>query len=76
VRDGFTMALILTFRSLTGRVSPRDLLRWRQWNKSNRSGMKDLVRASDDPWVWPVHIVAEVNRGLRKLFDRAKRRWA
>ena len=27
VRDGFTMALILTFRSLTGRMSRRDRLR-------------------------------------------------
>ena len=72
VRDGFTMALILTFRSLTGRMSRRDRLRWHQWNRSNRAGMKDLIRAWDDPWVWPVHIVSEVKLGLRKLFNLAK----
>ncbi len=76
VRDGFTMALILTFRSLTGRMSRRDRLRWHQWNKSNRAGMKDLMRAWDDPWVWPVHMVSEVKLGLRQLFNLAKIRWA
>ena len=76
VRDGFTMALILTFRRLTGRISRRDRLRWRQWNKSNRAVMKDLMRAWDDPWVWPVHIVSEVKLGLRQLFNLAKIRWA
>jgi predicted ATP-grasp superfamily ATP-dependent carboligase len=76
VRDGFTMALILTFRSLTGRMSRRDRLRWHQWNRTNRSGMQDLIRAGDDPWVWPVHMVSEVKLGLRKLFNLAKIRWA
>jgi len=76
VRDGFTMALILTFRSLTGRMSRRDRLRWHQWNKGNRAGMKDLMRAWDDPWVWPVHMVSEVKLGLRQLFNLAKIRWA
>ncbi len=76
VRDGFTMALILTFRSLTGRMSRRDRLRWHQWNTSNRTGMKDLMRAWDDPWVWPVHMMSEVNLGLRKLFNLAKIRWS
>jgi hypothetical protein len=76
VRDGFTMALILAFRSITGRMSRRDRLRWRQWNRNNRADMKDLIRASDDPWVWPVHIVSEVKLGLRKLFNLAKIRWA
>jgi D-aspartate ligase len=76
VRDGFTMALILTFRSLTGRMSRRDRLRWHRWNKSHRAGMKDLIRAWDDPWVWPVHMVSEVKLGLRQLFNLAKIRWA
>jgi D-aspartate ligase len=76
VRDGFTMALILSFRSLTGRISRRDRIRWHQWNKSNRAGMKDLIRAWDDPWVWPVHMVSEVKLGLRQLFNLAKIRWA
>ncbi len=66
VRDGFTMALILTFRSLTGRMSLRDRLRWHRWNKGNRAGMKDLMRAWDDPWVWPVHMVSEVKSGMRQ----------
>ena len=76
VRDGFTMHLILMFRSLTGRMSRRDRLGWRQWSKSNRPGMKDLIRAWDDPWVWPVHMMSEVKFGLRKLFHLAKIRWA
>jgi D-aspartate ligase len=76
VRDGFTMALILTFRSLTGRISREDRLRWRQWNRSHRAGMKDLIRAWDDPWVWPMHMVSEVTRGLRKLLNLAKSQWA
>ena len=72
VRNGFTMAMILTFRSLTGRMSRRERLRWRQWNKSNRAGMKDLMRTWDDPWVWPVHMVSEVRLGLRQLVNLAK----
>ena len=76
VRDGFTMALILTFRSLTGRMSRRDRLRWHQWNRSNRAGMKDLIRNGDDPWVWPVHMVSEVKLGLRQLYKFARIRWA
>jgi D-aspartate ligase len=78
VRDGFTMALILAFRSLTGRMSRPDRHRWNQWYRSNRAGMKDLVRASDDPWVWPVHMVSELKLGLQKLFNLAKSRcpWA
>jgi D-aspartate ligase len=76
VRDGFTMALILLFRSLTGRMSMRDRRRWYQWNRSNRAGMKDLIRTWDDPWVWPVHMVSEVKLGLKKLFKLAKIRRA
>ena len=76
VRDGFTMRLILTFRSLTGRMSRRDRLGWHQWYKSNRACMKDLICAWDDPWVWPVHMMSEVRLGLRKLFKFAKTRWA
>ncbi len=76
VRDGFTMALILAFRSLAGGMSRQDRLRWHRWNRSNRAGMNDLIRAWDDPWVWPVHMVSEVKLGLRHLFKLAKTRLA
>jgi predicted ATP-grasp superfamily ATP-dependent carboligase len=75
MRDGFTMALVLTFRRLTGRMSRSDRLGWHKWSRSNRGGMKDLIRAGDDPWVWPVHMMSEVMFGLRKLFNLAKARF-
>jgi predicted ATP-grasp superfamily ATP-dependent carboligase len=74
VRDGFTMSLIVAFRSLTGRMLRDERRGWSAWSKRNRMGMLDLIHSHDDPWVWPVHMISEVRLGMRKLFSVAKNR--
>ncbi len=71
LRDGFTMAMIIIIRSLTGSMSRADRRRWRQWNADDPARMIDLYRNSSDPWVWPVHVVSEFGLGLRKLVMKA-----
>jgi hypothetical protein len=74
LRDGFTMALILTARRLSGKLSRKDLRDWQAWRRIHRGAMIDPIRSIDDPWVWPVHMMSEVRLGLRKLLERAGER--
>ena len=74
LRDGFTMAMIIFLRSLTGAMSRADRLRWRQWNRADPARMMDLDRDARDPWVWPVHMLSEFLLGLRKLGLKAAAR--
>ena len=67
LRDGFTMALVIFFRSLTGAMTRADRQRWRAWNRADPARTMDLYRDSADPLVWPVHMASEFILGLRKL---------
>ena len=67
LRDGFTMALIILFRSLTGAMSQADRRRWSRWSRSDPARLIDLYRDPADRWVWPVHIASEFALGLRKV---------
>lgn len=64
LRDGYTMALLLVLRTLTGKIKRADRAFWRQWN---RQPMIDLILAADDPFVWPVRVISENFQVLRRL---------
>ena len=72
--DGFTMAMIIVIRSLTGAMSQAERQRWRRWKAADPSRLIDLYRAADDRWVWPVHMASEFCLGLQKLAMKAAAR--
>ncbi len=66
-RDGFTMRMVLISRRVAGRLSRADLDRWGEWIRQQNGSLIDLVHASGDRFVWPIHVLSEVRLALRKL---------
>jgi predicted ATP-grasp superfamily ATP-dependent carboligase len=67
--DGFTLRAILLARTLTGRISRKELAYWRSWIKKHADHSVDFAADSKDPRPAFIHVLSEIQLGL-KAFPR------
>jgi hypothetical protein len=67
--DTFTLRAILTARTITGRISRKELAYWRDWMKQHESHTVDSVADPQDRLPGFVHRLSEISLGL-KAFPR------
>jgi predicted ATP-grasp superfamily ATP-dependent carboligase len=65
--DRFTLSAILLAQTLTGRISPADRARWRNWAKQHAENSVDFAAAADDPMPGIVHALSETYLGLKAI---------
>jgi D-aspartate ligase len=65
--DGFTMRAILTARTLTGRISRRELEYWRNWTRRHTGHTIDVVKDESDSIPALIHALSEISLGLQAI---------
>jgi hypothetical protein len=63
--DRFTMRSILIAKALTGRISPTELISWRNWWKANADRAVDFAVDRQDWIPGLVHAASEIYLGLK-----------
>ena len=67
--DRFLLRAILLKRSLTAQVSRKDRSYWRSWRKRYAGRIVDAAADEADPLPGAIHVLSEIQLGLRALQD-------
>src|SRR5579872_1748736 len=65
--DRFTLRAILLAQIMTGRISPEDRARWRNWMRRNAAQTVDFVADENDRVPEFIHVLSEVYLGLKSF---------
>jgi D-aspartate ligase len=63
--DGFTLRAILSARTLTARISRKELEYWRSWMKQHAAHCVDVAADDNDRMPGFIHALSEISLGLR-----------
>ena len=65
--DRFTLRAILLAKAMTGRISPKDRIHWRDWIERHSAHAVDFSADEADPFPELVHVLSEIYLGLKSF---------